>query len=253
MDDFLNWIENEAARGLSEGDTVAALTAIKWKIKDNPPHAKTIGTEPQSSADSAPQVSIMPMGLSDGRTDYYVQIKVGDRVVTPHVFREEYKAAYHVALYDWLLNGAGEEPDCIEFGPKEWPARVVPARAEPQAARELAQEDMMRASDATALLDYLPSFADIKPRTWDDLFDLLREHGGIGFARKWIERLSEIRTILDAKRTITRAEPQSLPLRGPDCACCEQRPRKDCTVPGCTMKDAGWALERSQAVCEDGQ
>jgi hypothetical protein len=48
-------------------------------------------------------------------------------------------------------------------------------------------------------------------------------------------------------------EPQSLPLRGPDCACCEQRPRKDCTVPGCTMKDAGWALERSQAVCEDGQ
>jgi hypothetical protein len=42
-------------------------------------------------------------------------------------------------------------------------------------------------------------------------------------------------------------EPQSLPLRGPDCACCEQRPRKDCTVPGCTMKDAGWALERSQA------
>jgi hypothetical protein len=53
MDDFLNWIENEAARGLSEGDTVAALTAIKWKIKDNPPHAKTIGTEPQSSADSA--------------------------------------------------------------------------------------------------------------------------------------------------------------------------------------------------------
>jgi hypothetical protein len=199
------------------------------------------------SADSAPQVSIMPMGLSDGRTDYYVQIKVGDRVVTPHVFREEYKAAYHVALYDWLLNGAGEEPDCIEFGPKEWPARVIPARAEPQAARELAQEDMMRASDATALLDYLPSFADIKPRTWDDLFDLLREHGGIGFARKWIERLSEIRTILDAKRTITRAEPQSLPLRGPDCACCEQRPRKDCTVPGCTMKDAGWALERSQA------
>jgi hypothetical protein len=52
---------------------------------------------------------------------------------------------------------------------------------------------------------------------------------------------------------LARAEPQSLPLRGPDCACCEQRPRKDCTVPGCTMKDAGWALERSQAVCEDGQ
>ncbi|MGY3359792.1 hypothetical protein ACVWZK_006455 [Bradyrhizobium sp. GM0.4] len=32
--DLLNWIENEASRGLSEGDAREALTAIKWKIKD---------------------------------------------------------------------------------------------------------------------------------------------------------------------------------------------------------------------------
>lgn len=43
MNDLLNWIENEAARGLSEGDTIAALTAIKWKIKDS-----AVRTEPQS-------------------------------------------------------------------------------------------------------------------------------------------------------------------------------------------------------------
>lgn len=36
--------------------------------------------------------------------------------------------------------------------------------------------------------------------------------------------------------------------RGPDCACCEQQPRKDCTVPGCTMKDAEWALP--QTTCQ---
>ncbi|MHC2249941.1 hypothetical protein [Bradyrhizobium elkanii] len=76
--------------------------------------------------DIAPtEVSIKPMHLSDGRTDYFVSIKVSDREVTPHVFREEYKAAYHVALYGWLLNGRGEEPDVVDFGPKDWPARVM--------------------------------------------------------------------------------------------------------------------------------
>lgn len=69
------------------------------------------------------EVSIKRMALSDGRMDYYVSIKVGDREVTPHMFREEYKAAYHVALYDWLLNGSGEEPDCVDFGPDDWPAQ----------------------------------------------------------------------------------------------------------------------------------
>lgn len=80
-----------------------------------------------SAVSERAEVSIVPMALSDGRTDYFVQIKVGDRAVTPHVFREEYKSAYHVALYDWLLNGTGEEPDCVEFGPDDWPGRVMPA------------------------------------------------------------------------------------------------------------------------------
>jgi hypothetical protein len=52
-------------------------------------------------------------------------IKVGDREVSPHVFRDEYKAAYHVALYDWLLTGRGEEPEIVAFGPHDWPARPV--------------------------------------------------------------------------------------------------------------------------------
>lgn len=85
--------------------------------------ADQLRTPARSSAGIA-TVSIKPMQLSDGRTDYFVSIKAGDREVTPHVFREEYKAAYHVALYDWLLNGSGEEPDVVEFGPDDWPART---------------------------------------------------------------------------------------------------------------------------------
>lgn len=82
---------------------------------------------PQPSVPAqAPKVTIKPMELSGGRTEYFVSIQVGDREVTPHVFREEFKAAYHVALYYWLLNGSGEEPDIIEFGPHDWPARAVP-------------------------------------------------------------------------------------------------------------------------------
>lgn len=78
-----------------------------------------------SAESDGPVVSLKPMQLSGGRTDYFVSIAVGDREVTPHVFREEYKAAYHVALYDWLLNGSGEEPDVMDFGPGDWPARVI--------------------------------------------------------------------------------------------------------------------------------
>jgi hypothetical protein len=48
---------------------------------------------------------------------------------------------------------------------------------------------------------------------------------------------------------LRRALPQTAPVtRGPDCACCEQQPRKDCTVPGCAMKHAEWALPAPQAV-----
>jgi hypothetical protein len=94
------------------------------------------------ASDEGPVVSIKPMPLSGGRTDYFVSIKVGDKEVTPHVFREEYKAAYHVALYDWLLNGVGDEPVVVAFGPDDWPAQVF--RMDHSAA----------ASAAEAICDY---------------------------------------------------------------------------------------------------
>ncbi|MCV9964036.1 hypothetical protein OIU34_19330 [Pararhizobium sp. BT-229] len=69
-------------------------------------------------------ISVQTMRLSDGRADYYVSIKVGDRQVHPHVFREEFKAAYHVALYEWLLNG-GQKPDLLAFDEGDWPAQAT--------------------------------------------------------------------------------------------------------------------------------
>lgn len=69
-------------------------------------------------------VSVKTMRLSDGRADYFVSIKVGKREVTPHVFREEYKAAYHVALYSWLLNGT-PKPNLMAFDEGDWPAQAT--------------------------------------------------------------------------------------------------------------------------------
>lgn len=63
------------------------------------------------------KVSVKTMHKSGGEADYFVAIDVGDREVTPHVFTELYKAEYHVALYDWLLNGK-PKPDLLAYGPK---------------------------------------------------------------------------------------------------------------------------------------
>ena len=77
----------------------------------------------------AAYVSVREMKLSPGadgepRSDFFVSIKVGDREVTPHMFRERFKSEYHVALYDWLLNG-GDEPELMAFSENEWPARKL--------------------------------------------------------------------------------------------------------------------------------
>ncbi|RWF33748.1 hypothetical protein [Mesorhizobium sp.] len=72
------------------------------------------------------EVSIKPMRMCDGRCDYFVSFKHGDREVTPHVFRERYKAEYHVALYKWLF-GQGDKPHLLDFFDGEWPAREYTA------------------------------------------------------------------------------------------------------------------------------
>lgn len=67
---------------------------------------------------------IAEMRLSGDRIDYFVRIRVGDRELTPHVFREKWKAEYEVAEWEWLLNGK-EKPDLLDFGPHTNPRNVV--------------------------------------------------------------------------------------------------------------------------------
>lgn len=47
----------------------------------------------------APEVYIQRMCLSDGSTDYFVTVKVQDRVTTPHMFKDRYKAEYECAYW----------------------------------------------------------------------------------------------------------------------------------------------------------
>lgn len=103
-------------------------------------------TQPQQP--SAPVVRVKTMHLSDGHCDYFVSIKVGDREITPFVFKEEYKAAYEVAVFDWLLNGA-EEPRLLDYGPGSFPEYE---RTRPVTAVETGGADNVLLSAVKALL-----------------------------------------------------------------------------------------------------
>lgn len=123
------------AEALEEGSIIDRAKIASF-LRSQASSVSTTEAKPMMESEGVAVVTIKPMQLSDGRTDYFVSIKVGEREVTPHVFREEYKAAYHVALYDWLLNGVGDEPDVIEFGPNDYPARVSVSSPASEAGRE---------------------------------------------------------------------------------------------------------------------
>lgn len=62
-----------------------------------------------------PTACVGEMQTSSG-ADYYVCVKVGDREITPHMFKERWKAEYEVAEWLWLFNG-GDKPDLLAYGP----------------------------------------------------------------------------------------------------------------------------------------
>jgi len=115
-----------------------------------------------ASASRTIKICVKKMRKSDDRADYFVSVKVGDREVTPHVFSEEYKAAYHVALYNWLLNGH-EKPDLMAFGPDEWPA---------QPAAEVVVDERLRSENATLRESLLASL-----QISNEIAELLNQSG----------------------------------------------------------------------------
>lgn len=54
---------------------------------------------------------------TSARTDYFVSIKCDGREITPHMFRERWKAEYEVAEWKWLF-GQGEKPDLMGYWPE---------------------------------------------------------------------------------------------------------------------------------------
>jgi len=61
------------------------------------------------------ECGVKTMKTSSGE-DHYVSVACGGRELTPHMFRERWKADYEVAEWRWLLNGA-EKPDILAYGP----------------------------------------------------------------------------------------------------------------------------------------
>ena len=120
-------------------------------------------------AELLPKVDIQSMKLTDGRTDYFVRITVEDRSVTPHVFREKFKSEYHVALYQWLFAGEGEEPYVRDFDDDEWPARTLSPQ---EGLAELLEEAR---SEIVVALAFLSSDlkSDRLENTADQLIDRL--------------------------------------------------------------------------------
>ncbi|KAB2708297.1 hypothetical protein [Brucella intermedia] len=108
-----NGFEFGFIRKPDEGDTaLETLPKIKAAIRSlsSPDHAdagKVEGDEPIAC--------VGEMQTSSG-ADYYVCVKVGGREITPHMFKERWKAEYEVAEWLWLFNG-GEKPDLLAYGP----------------------------------------------------------------------------------------------------------------------------------------
>ena len=65
-------------------------------------------------------VDIQRMRLSDGRCDYFVRIDCDGRSVTPHVFRERYKAEYEVAHWKHIFFNE-PKPDIMAYDEESHP------------------------------------------------------------------------------------------------------------------------------------
>lgn len=101
----------------------AEITSLRaqldeWEIKWQRECMAKVCAEAQlaSARKTLPVIAIKPMELSDGSTDYFVAITVGDREITPYKLHEEWQAQYEADSLRWLLLGA-EKPDLMAYGP----------------------------------------------------------------------------------------------------------------------------------------
>jgi hypothetical protein len=76
--------------------------------------ADIIEAQSKALAEARVTVSVKTMKLADGRADYYVSVMVGDREVTPHMFRILGRAEFEVENWKWLF-GQGAKPNIMDW------------------------------------------------------------------------------------------------------------------------------------------
>jgi hypothetical protein len=86
-----------------------AVNGDPWTKEDEAAY-----TEFLDSTSCRPRVSVREMKLSDGSSDFFVLIRVGDREITPHVYKIRGRAEYDVAHWNYVFFG-GEEPFILDF------------------------------------------------------------------------------------------------------------------------------------------
>lgn len=130
---FCDWASENETMFTGWGEQIVPPGAEWWRVKanqalsalseccDNAAHARDLSEieyDEEGNIVNAPSpipiVTVQEMKTSAG-SDYFVHIRVGERTVTPHVFKERFKAEYEVDHWKWIF-GQGEEPDLMKYG-----------------------------------------------------------------------------------------------------------------------------------------
>jgi hypothetical protein len=122
--DALEWADPDKNCSICKGNPYWGKTLSSWtrcecvrrKSPDVVAHFEALraSLEKDAQVAPAPVVSVKTMKLSDGRADYYVSVAVGDREVTPHMFRIKGRAEFEVANWQWLFE-QGPKPEIMDW------------------------------------------------------------------------------------------------------------------------------------------
>ncbi|TIN76719.1 hypothetical protein [Mesorhizobium sp.] len=105
------WDDEVFARGLCTRKEAKAAAQADYEARISSALAPATQAVPDIVR---PVCRVMTMQHSSGAPDHYVSIEVGDRQITPHMFKTKGRAEYEVAEWIWLLNG-GEKPSVLDF------------------------------------------------------------------------------------------------------------------------------------------
>ncbi|UYW33673.1 DUF551 domain-containing protein [Methylorubrum extorquens] len=117
-----------------------------------------IAAQPAGQAgDAGIAVDVQTMRASNG-TDYYVRIACNGREVTPHSFKERWKAEYEAAHYAWIFGLRADEPSILAYDAESHPNAPAPDSTRTGAAESLREAIEELSAAVTAAHDDYMSF-----------------------------------------------------------------------------------------------